>query len=100
MSETCECREHGNQSVTFVCKHILTASPGEIGGFVSYGSQHEDDLRNAWCEVCEAYLQAHGGDWTEGSVEVPDGFHMLCSECYRARESDARRTGRRFIHRT
>jgi hypothetical protein len=98
MSETCECREHGEQPVTLVCKHILAAS-GEIGGFVTYESQHEDDLRDAWCEVCEAHLNARGGDRAEGSVEVPDGFFPLCAQCYRAREANARRAGRRFIHR-
>ena len=99
MSESCECREHGIQPVTYVCKHILTAPAGEGEGFVSSESQHFDDLRNAWCEACEAHLQAHTGDWVEGSVEVPDGFHPLCSQCYRSREVEARRAGRRFVHR-
>jgi hypothetical protein len=99
MSETCECREHGTQPATFVCKHMLTARCGEIHGFVSYESQHDSDLRKAWCEDCEAHVQAIGGDLMEDSVEVPDGFHRLCSQCYRALEAEARRAGRRFIHR-
>lgn len=100
MNETCECPVHGIQPATYVCKHI-TALSDETDGFVSYEAQHTDDLRNAWCEVCEAHLQAHSsGDWVEGSVQVPGGFHLLCSQCYRAREGEARRAGRRFIHRT
>jgi hypothetical protein len=100
MSETCECPEHGLQPATLVCKHLLGAPSVGTIGFVSYEAQHRDDLRSAWCEACEAELQAHGGDWAEASVEVTDGFHVLCSECYRSRESEARRAGRRFIHRT
>jgi len=99
MSETCECLEHGTQPATLVCKHILAARCGEVDGFVSYEAQHNDDLRNAWCGACEAHVQASGGDLAEDSVEVPGGFHRLCSQCYRAREADARRAGRRFIHR-
>jgi hypothetical protein len=99
MSETCECLEHGTHRATFVCKHILTAPRGGTEGFVSYESRHDGDLRNAWCEACEAILQAHGADLMEGSVEVPGGFHRFCSQCYRSREAEARRAGRRFIHR-
>lgn len=99
MSETCECHKHGIQPVTFVCKHILTPQD-ETEGFFSYESQHTDDLRNAWCEDCEAHLQARKGEWVEDSVQVPDGFHALCSECYRVLEAKARTAGRRFIHRS
>lgn len=95
MTETCECPLHGIQPAAYVCKHIVALSAGEADAFVSYEAQHSDDLRNAWCEVCEAHLQAHsGGDWAEGSVQVPGGFHILCSQCYRAREEEARRAGR------
>jgi hypothetical protein len=100
MSETCECPQHGIQPATLVCKHLLVARSAGTAGFVSYESQHEDDLRSAWCEACEAQLQARGGDRAETSVKVPEGFHVLCSECYRSREAEARRAGRRFIHRT
>ena len=100
MTETCECSEHGIQPAALVCKHLLATPSGETVGFVSYESEYHDDLRTAWCEACEAYLQARGRDWVEGSVEVPDGFTPLCSECYRRREAEARRAGRRFIHRT
>lgn len=100
MSKTCECPHHGVHRATLVCKHLLAGSSEEIVGFVSYESEHEGDLRTAWCETCEAHLQARGGDRVEGSVTVPGGFHPLCSECYRVREAQARREGRRFIHRT
>lgn len=101
MSETCDCPLHGMQPAAFVCRHIQAAANGGADGFVSFGAQHTDDLRKAWCEACEGYIQAHShDDWTEESVDVPGGFHPLCSQCYRAREGEARRAGRRFIHRT
>lgn len=100
MSDTCDCRIHGIQSAALVCEHILAAVSGETDGFVSFEAQHIDDLRNAWCEACERYVQAHTRDeWAEGSVHVPGGFHLCCAQCYRARESEARHAGRRFIHR-
>lgn len=100
MSETCDCRVHGIQPAVLVCKHIHAIASGEIEGFVSFGAQHTDDLRTAWCEACEGHIQGHSrDDWTENSVQVPGGFHLLCAQCYRARESEARRAGRRFIHR-
>ena len=49
---------HGIQPAAYVCKHIVALSAGEADAFVSYEAQHSDDLRNAWCEVCEAHLQA------------------------------------------
>jgi hypothetical protein len=97
--ETCECVEHGIQPITFVCTHISPAPSGETVGFVSYAPENADDLRDAWRDSCEAYLQSHGGEWVEGSVEVPGGISIICAECYRRRENEAARAGRRKIHR-
>ena len=96
--EECECADHGRQPITFVCKHITAIPRGDTVGFVSYAPENDDDLRDAWCDPCDAYLQSHGGDWVEGSVEVPGGISILCAECYRDREGDAQRAGRRVIH--
>jgi hypothetical protein len=41
----------------------------------------------------------HGGEWRDGSVEVPGGITIICAECYRQRESDAERAGRRVVYR-
>jgi hypothetical protein len=97
--ETCECTEHGVQPSTFVCTHIATGARGETVGFVSFPAEDADDLRDVWCDSCDAYLQSHGGDWVEGSVEVPGGVTIICAECYRAREKDAERAQRRLIYR-
>lgn len=43
------------------------------------------------------YLQSNGGEWIEDTVEVPDGITIICAECYRQREADARLAGRRTI---
>ena len=97
--ETCDCTEHGIQPIAFVCTHITGASRDETVGFISYAPDDRNDLRDAWCDECDAYLQGHGGDWAEGSVDVPDGVSIICAECYREREKDAERVGRRLIRR-
>ncbi|SRR5688500_5262428 len=97
--ETCECDEHGIQPITFVCTHITGVPRGESVGFVSGAPEDENDLRDAWCDDCHAYLKAHGGEWIEGSAEVPGGINIICAECYRARKADAQRAGRRRIYR-
>ena len=97
--ETCNCSEHGVQPIAFVCSHITATPRGGTVGFVSYAAVDADDLRDAWCDECDAYLQSHGGDWVEGSVEVPDGISIICAECYRQREKDAERSGRRLMRR-
>lgn len=45
----------------------------------------------------ERYLQSNRGEWIEDTVEVPDGITIICAECYRQREADARLAGRRTI---
>jgi hypothetical protein len=95
--DLCKCSQHGEQPITFVCKHITGIPRPNTVGFVSYPSEGKDDLRDAWCEECDAYLEQHGGQWIEGAVEVPDGIDILCAECYRLREADASREDRRMI---
>ena len=93
----CECSRHGKQPITFVCRHITSIARPDTVGFVSGPPEGEDDLRDAWCGDCDAYRQKRGGEWIEGSVEVPDGVVILCADCYRLREGDALRAGRRLI---
>lgn len=97
--ETCVCDEHGVQPMTYVCKHITSVPHGSTNGFVSGPPEREDDLRDAWCDECHSFLKTHGGRWLDGSVEVPDGITIICAECYREREADALRAGRRMIYR-
>lgn len=97
--ETCDCPRHGIQPIAFVCSHITALRRGDSIGFASYAPDDPDDLRDAWCDECDAYLQSHGGEWIEGVVEVPGGVSILCAECYREREKDAERAGRRLIYR-
>lgn len=96
--DACTCDEHGVQPIAFVCKHIFEGRRGATNGFVSGLPEDADDLRNAGCEECHSFLQAHGGQCIDGSVEVPGGITIICAECYRVREADARRVGRRLIH--
>jgi hypothetical protein len=97
--ETCDCVEHGVQPIAFVCTHITAIPRGETVGFVSFAPDNARDLRDAWCDDCDGHLQSHGGNWVEGSVEVPGGIRIVCAECYREREKDAERAGRRVIYR-
>lgn len=96
--DTCHCAEHGPQPATYVCKHITGVAIGDSVGFVSGEPEGDDDLRDAWCDGCHSYLLAHGGDWLEETVEVPGGIDILCAECYRRREADAAKAGRRRIY--
>jgi hypothetical protein len=97
--ETCVCDEHGVQPITFVCRHITGAARGQTVGFVSGPPEGANDLRDAWCDACHSFLEMHGGEWRDGSVEVPGGITIICAEFYRQRESDAERAGRRVIYR-
>jgi hypothetical protein len=97
--ETCDCTEHGVQPIAFVCNHIAGTPRTETVGFVSFAPEDANDLRDAWCDECDAFLQTNGGDWVEGLVEVPGGISVICAECYRRRESVATRAGKRIIHR-
>ncbi len=93
----CECEVHGHQPITFVCTHIVGQSSPHTAGFVSFPQADEGDFRDAWCAACDAYLQSKGGEWIDGTVEVPGGITIICVECYRQREADARLAGRRTI---
>jgi hypothetical protein len=95
--ETCDCADHGPQPITFVCNHITSTSKGDTVGFVSFASEHPDDLRDAWCGACNAYLWTHDGTRVEGEVEVPGGVDVICAQCYRDRAADAERAGRRVV---
>lgn len=89
--QTVECREHGSQPATFVCRHLVQALRDRrpVGFWTS------DDAVNprpdAWCDACEAKVQSTGGEWTDES-EGFAGVTLLCGTCY----DEARRMNRTF----
>jgi hypothetical protein len=98
--EVCECATHGPRPKTYVCAHVAeAASHGATAGFVTYPADDDDDLSDAWCEACEAYLQANGGEWIDDAVEVPDGLAILCADCYLEAKSIAASKGRLHVNR-
>jgi hypothetical protein len=94
----CQCEEHGVQPIAFVCRHIIQVPRGQTAGFVSSLPDDDHDLRDAWCLECDAYLQSHGGEWVDDSVEVPGGIALICAGCYREREADAVRLEKRVTY--
>jgi ferredoxin len=81
MSETVECKAHGEQQETFVCHHLFKAlDSGEKVGFFWSGEPRGD----AWCSACEAVRIREGGitgDWNERSEKFAD-IKLLCGACY------------------
>lgn len=76
-----ECGEHGTQSATFVCCHIVEGlitgtRPGFFQAF-DLGNPRPD----AWCAKCESRVQAAGGDWTDEAEAFAD-VTLLCAACY------------------
>jgi hypothetical protein len=76
---TVECREHGNQGATILCRHLLTMS-GRGFYTASADSSSNDSYPVAWCADCEAVL-TEVGSWDERAVEFAD-FGTICHECY------------------
>jgi hypothetical protein len=86
MGDFIECRVHGEQQQTFVCRHLAKAvQTGEKVGFFWSGEPRGD----AWCAACEAVRIREGGltgDWNDRSEEFA-GITLLCGACYdRVRE--------------
>lgn len=70
------CGEHGSTPGTFVCRHL------QQGYGCGFHTVHEDAAADpwpdAWCDRCEATLQADG-EWTdENSPELA----LVCTHCY------------------
>lgn len=93
--DVCECDEHGAKLETYVCKHIGDAAcENRTVGFVCYPGEGDDGLADAWCDDCEAFLAANGGEWVDEKVDVPDGLAILCSDCYLEAKDLAAAAGR------
>jgi hypothetical protein len=92
---TVDCRAHGRQAETFVCRHIVdTLYTREAVGF--HWPASATGLRpDAWCSECQAACDAAGGDWTDEVMSFVS-VQLLCGGCYdiakgiwlRARERD------------
>jgi hypothetical protein len=71
----CQC--HGVSQPAYVCRHLLRGSGA--------GFHHAHDPGNprpdAWCDVCDAVLRAHGGEWTDDAQESA-GVTLVCGGSY------------------
>jgi hypothetical protein len=77
--ETVECEEHGKQKVAFICQHVVaTLEDGQARGFV--WDRDEDGLINAYCDDCDAAIEANNGDWTP-EIEAKADVGMMCEVC-------------------
>jgi hypothetical protein len=78
-SKPIHCNTHGTAYETYVCEHLI-GNPGQ-----PWFSQ-EPDLENpwpdAWCGVCDSFLQEHGR-WN-GQNEKNIKIRLLCHYCYQA----------------
>jgi hypothetical protein len=78
-----ECREHGPQQATFVCRHLVAS----LRDRRPVGFRTAEDAGNprpdAWCDACEAKVWTTGGEWTDES-EGFAGVSLLCGACYDA----------------
>lgn len=77
--DSIECQEHGVRARTFVCQHLVS---GSDLGFHFEVSEDEPDIAwpDAWCDACDAVLEAEGG-WTEEAEEAA-GVSVVCDFCY------------------
>ena len=74
-----ECKVHGWQDSTYVCRHILESlRDREARGFW-FDTREESARPDAWCNECNSHLVAHGGSWTD-ETQVP--IAVLCGKCY------------------
>jgi hypothetical protein len=73
-----DCKLHGRNERTFVCKHLTTGEG--LGFFTAQSDQRRPD---AWCVACERVRIQQGGAWNDVSEEYA-GIRMLCAACYDA----------------
>lgn len=72
-----KCGKHGHQATSQVCAHtIRTLKDGKGRGF--YWS---DDGRTGWCQECEDYRNAMGGEWSPRVQKYMD-VRLLCAVCF------------------
>lgn len=81
MNGMIECREHGQSRRAYVCAHVShTLSDGIPRGVI--WSRDEDGCVNAYCDACDARLEAAGGEWIDEVVTAAD-IKLICEPCFR-----------------
>lgn len=79
------CGKHGDAMwATFVCRHI---AKGTAKRFLSDEEPTEaEPWPDAYCDTCEAFRLANGGEWNDQSEEFAD-VTILCNGCYEERRA-------------
>ncbi|MDR3352449.1 MAG: hypothetical protein LBO00_05485 [Zoogloeaceae bacterium] len=70
------CSQHGAGHVAYICEHL--ANRPEQRWHCDYPTE-ETPWPDAWCDTCDAALQAAGGDWDDESA--PE-IKIICHHCY------------------
>lgn len=73
-----ECKTHGSQRAAYVCQHLNAPAEQAKVGF--NGVRDEDGCINAWCDACEVFLNANGGEWND-KTERHASIRLLCETC-------------------
>jgi len=80
MSAMVECCEHGKVRAAFVCSHsVETLTDGIARGFIWSRGEESKEI-NAYCKVCEVFMDANGGEWTEDN-DWYAGVKLVCEGC-------------------
>lgn len=74
------CDEHGHSLPAFVCAHLLLALDDGIARGILW-SRSEDGCIGAYCDACDAMLEAGGGEWTRELEAVAD-LKVICESCF------------------
>jgi len=79
-SSRVKCGLHGETPATFACRHL---SEGVACGYHADTEDPSQPWPDAWCDLCDAALQAQGGEWTATAEDAAD-IQVLCTHCYDA----------------
>jgi hypothetical protein len=80
-TRTVECRLHGSQEETFVCRHIVDSLyTREAVGF-HWPASATEPRPDAWCSECEQARIEAGGEWTDEAMSFAS-IQLLCGACY------------------
>jgi hypothetical protein len=81
------CGAHGKTRATFTCRHVAR---GVACGFHAEPERSDDLWPDAWCDLCDAVLQAAGGEWTQDAEQNLE-ITPTCTYCYEAARERNRR---------
>ncbi|MCA9679045.1 MAG: hypothetical protein KC464_28700 [Myxococcales bacterium] len=80
------CGRHGTTPRTYMCQHLAC---GVACGYHASDEAPADPWPDAWCDLCDATMDAAGG-WTD-EVSAVARIEVLCARCYeRARDRNQR----------